>query len=238
MRAAQITETERLGRSHPWLGALLAPLDRYLRRRQGVREFSRSPTCILRIQLGSSDADIGVADGTRLRRGERFLDLHLWNEHVPEIPKHGATLGWARQMNRCFAESLRELAAYLGTRPEFDDVRMIRAKMSFGPAARSDQIARIVAHYGFERVAAPQPRAPIERMRRLGENILVSLLVLVGNSASLKADTLRRDRTLTFLSRRKLERFHGSGRRSHGLELAEEMHGPAHRSDDGFADRN
>ncbi len=229
MRAAQITATERLGRSHPWLGALLAPLDRYLRRRQGVREYSRSPTCILRIQVVASAADISLADGARLRRGERFVDLHLWNEHVPSIPRHGATLDWARQMNRCFAESLRELAAYLGARSEFDDVRMIRAKMSLGPAARGDQIARIVAHYGFERVAAPQPRALIERMRRLGENILVSLLVLAGNSAALKADTLRRDRTLTFLSRRKLEHFHGCGRRPHGLKL---------RSADGFADRN
>ncbi|MGH6817742.1 MAG: YkoP family protein [Methylovirgula sp.] len=219
VRAAvrQITETERLGHSHPWLGALLAPLDRYLRLRQRVREYTSATTCILRIQLLSSAADVSLADGTRLRRGERFIDLHFWNEHVPAIPKRGPTLHWARQMNRCFAESLRELAAYLAARPEFDDVRAIRVNMSLGPPARGDQIARIVARYGFERVAAPQPRTFVERMHRLGENILVSLLVLASNSGALKADTLRRGRMLAYLSRRSLERLHGPGptRRPH-----------------------
>jgi hypothetical protein len=212
VRAAQITETERLGRSRPWLGAIIAPLDRYLRARQGVQEYSRSPTCILRIQLVSSSADVRLLDGTQLHCGERLLDLHLWNEHVPAIAKHGPTLGWARQMNRCFAESLRELVTYLARRPELDDVRMIRANISLGAASRCDQIARIVARYGFERVATPQPRKLAERMHRLGENILVSLLVLAANSAALKADTLRRDRTLTYLSRRRLEHLHGPGR--------------------------
>jgi hypothetical protein len=213
VRAAiqQIDETERLGRSHPWLGALLAPLDRYLRVRQRVLEYSGARTCILRIQLLSSAADVGLTDGTRLRRGERFIDLHLWNERVPAIPKRGPTLQWARQMNRYFAESLRDLAAYLAARPALDDVRAIRVNMSLGPAARGDQIARIVARYGFERVAAPRPRTLAERMHRLGENIFVSLLVLASNSRALKADTLRRDRTLAYLSRRSLERLHGAG---------------------------
>ncbi|MFZ0728768.1 MAG: hypothetical protein WAM51_01435 [Methylovirgula sp.] len=210
MRAAaqQITETERLGRSHPWLGAVLAPLDRYLRRRQRVREYSAAPTCILRIQLLLSATDVPLADGTRLRRGAPFIDLHFWNEHIPAIPERGPTLHWARQMNRCFADSLRELAAYLAARPEFDDVGAIRINTSLGPTARGDQIARIVAPYGFARVSVPRPRTLAERMRRLGENILVSLLVLAANCRALKADTLRRDRTLAYLPRRSLERLH------------------------------
>jgi hypothetical protein len=46
----------------------------------------------------------------------------------------------------------------------------------------------------------------------LGENILISMMVLARNAAALRADVLRRDRTLVFLSRRELRRRYGFAR--------------------------
>src|SRR5262249_61089430 len=54
---------------------------------------------------------------------DRVIDLHLWNEHVPLMPKQGATIAWARRMCFCIEVSLRELAKHLMARPELDDIR-------------------------------------------------------------------------------------------------------------------
>lgn len=204
--AQHVLETQRLGRSHPWLGALLEPLDRYLRARQGVWEYTSASECILRIQRIPSDADIFLSDGTQVHRSDPIIDLHFWTEQVPAMPKGGPTFRWARQMDRCFRISLHELARYLAGNPELADVHAIRCNLPLGTARRSDQIARIVGRCGFERVAAPSPQSPSERMHRIGENILISLLVLARNAASLRVETLWRGRTLTYLSRKNLLR--------------------------------
>src|SRR5262249_57804037 len=63
---------------------------------------------------------------------DRVIDLHLWNEHVPLMPKQGATIAWARRMCFCIEVSLRELAKHLMARPELDDISVIRANVTFG----------------------------------------------------------------------------------------------------------
>jgi hypothetical protein len=90
------------GERHLWLDKLIFELDRVLRRWQSVVEFTHDPDCILRIRVGRLDRDFVLADGTAGRVGERFIDLHLWNEQVPAMPKEGASIAWARQMSLCF----------------------------------------------------------------------------------------------------------------------------------------
>jgi len=84
--------------------------------------------------------------------------------------------------------------------------------MSLEPAERSPQLARFVSRFGFERVSATSSRSLRQQMHWLGENILISMMVLARNAAALRADTLRRDRTLVFLSRRELRRRYGFAR--------------------------
>jgi hypothetical protein len=188
-----------------WLERAIYGIDGALRRWQSVVEFSSDPSCILRIRVGRLERDLMLADGTCGRAGERFVDLHLWNEQVPAMPKEGASIAWARQMHVRFQQSLAQLARYLAERGDLTDISVVRCSLMFAGPERDGQMARLLARYGFELVPAADPQSLRERARRFAENILISLIVLARNAASLRRDTLRRGRTRVFMSRRLLE---------------------------------
>jgi hypothetical protein len=204
--------TGRFSPDHPWLGVLIGALDRHLRRRQGIVEYTSSPDCIFRMQVIPSGRDVALSDGTRLRASDRVIELHFWNEQLPSVPERGSDFAWGWHITRCGELSLRELVRHLAARPDLADVRAIRGNMSLGSAERSDQIARLVARYGFERVPPAGPPKLSERVHRLGENILISMLVIARNAAALRTDTLRRDRVMVYLSRQALEQRYRFGR--------------------------
>jgi hypothetical protein len=199
-------------RQFPWLEAVVAALDDRLRLRHRVIEYTNSPDCMFRIQLVTSEDDYVLSDGTCVRAGDRLVKLHVWNEQFPCFTEKGPTLAWARRVNHAFDRSLRELAGYLEDRREFDDIVAISANLSLEPAERSGQLVRFVGRFGFERIAAASSRSFRQQMHWFGENILISMMVLARNAAALRADTLRRDRTLVFLSRRELRRRFGFAR--------------------------
>jgi hypothetical protein len=204
-------EAKRL--DHPRLGALLEALDDRLRTHHGVIEYSRSPDCLFRIGVIANSEPSVTADGTRVRAGDRLIELHLWNEHVPQFPRRGPNLGWALRVSRAFDASLRELHRYIETNAELRDVVALRGNMTFGGSARGAQLSRLAARYGFEPVAAPPRRSRWQRLHRFGENILISLVVLARNAAALHADTLWRDRTMVLLTRQALQRRYGDAQR-------------------------
>ena len=59
-----------------------------------------------------------------------------------------------------------------------------------------------MAYYGFETIPETASLPLRERLHRLGENILISLIVLAHNAGALRSDTLARVRVPIFLSRR------------------------------------
>src|SRR4029077_17995889 len=199
-------------RQFPWLEAMVAALDDRLRLRHGVIEYTNSSECLFRIQLVASNESYALSDGTCIRRGDRVGNLHVWNEQFPCFAGKGPTFAWARRVNQAFELSLRELAGFLDGRRELDDVVAICANMSLEPAERSAQLVRFVGCFGFEPIAAASSRSFRQQMHWFGENILISMMVLARNAAALRADTLRRDRTLVFLSRRELRRRYGLAR--------------------------
>jgi hypothetical protein len=194
-----------------WLRRFVLGLDGVLCRCQSIVEYTSDPNCILRIRLSRLDGDVVLSDGTRGRAGDRIIDLHFWNEHIPRMPERGASIAWARQMHLCFCNSLHELARYLAARADLDDVCIIRCNMGLGVPEQNAQVVRLIARYGFERVPGAAAATMGERVRRLGENILISLMVWVHNAAALRRDTLRRGRAEVFLSRRVLEQRYGRG---------------------------
>jgi hypothetical protein len=199
------------GERHFWLERLIFGLDGVLRRWQSVIEYTHDPTCILRIKFGRLDQDVVLSDGTTGHAGERFIDLHLWNEQVPAMPKEGASIAWAREMSLCFQHSLRQLARYLAARSDLDDISLVRCTMEFAGRERNDQMVRLIRRYGFEFVPPAATVTLGERARRLSENIFTSLIVLARNQAALRRDTLRRGRTRVFMSRKVLEQRYGRG---------------------------
>jgi hypothetical protein len=199
------------GERHFWLEWLILGLDGLLRRWQSVIEYTHDPTCILRIKFGRLDQDFVLSDGTAGHAGERFIDLHLWNEQIPAMPKEGASIAWAREMRLCFQHSLRQLARYLASRSDLDDISLVRCTMEFAGRERNDQMVRLIGRYGFEFVPPATTATLGERARRLGENIFISLIVLARNQVALRRDTLRRGRTRVFMSRKVLEQRYGRG---------------------------
>ncbi len=194
--------------SHPWLAAAIFALDKWLQRRQRVVEYSTHPRCLFRLQIDESRQQLLLRDGMLLRRGQRIARLHFWNEHIPPVREGGTTIRWARQIQRGIAISLRELVSYLASQPDLDDIAVICGDVPSGTQSQAQQVAHIMAHYGFETIFEETPAPRGERLRRFGENILISLMVLARNSVALRADTLRRIRVPIYLSRRHLaERF-------------------------------
>ena len=196
-----------------WLENAVFGLDRWLRRRQGVFEYTDDPTCVFRIQLAQAETPLTLPGGAQIEPGMPLLNLHLWNEHIPLMGPEGATVGWARHLSRSIQSSLRQLAAYLEDSPEFGRIAGVGADMSLGTAERGTQFVRLMSHYGFE------PAAEVIRLgywrscrlHHLGENILIFLLVLATNPVALGPPVLRRDHKLVYLSRAALQRRYGRG---------------------------
>lgn len=178
-------------------------LDRWLRQRQGVCEYSDNPRCVFRIQAATAESEVFLADGTHIRPGAAVLNLHLWNEHIPAMGPDGATLHWARALAQGIDLSLRELALHLRWTRALDSVVALRADMRLGTAGQSAQLTRIAARYGFEPACGGgEAQGPVQR---LAENMFILLLVLATNPAALGVPVLRRDHTLVYLSRLALE---------------------------------
>jgi hypothetical protein len=192
--------------SHPWLAQALFAFDVRQRRRQAVFEYSRNPACIFRLDISRARCLLVLRDGTRVGAGGRLARLHFWNEQIPPLPGDGATIGWARRMQRAIAISLNELARYLAEQPDLADVAIVCADVPSATRSQSGQLARIMAYYGFETIAEPEHLSFGERLHRLGENILISLIVLAHNAGALRSDTLLRVRVPIYLSRRVLEK--------------------------------
>jgi len=199
-------------RQFPWLEAMVAALDDRLRLRHGVIEYTKSSGCLFRIQFVAGSENYELSDGTCIHPGDRIAHLHVWNEQFPCFAGEGPTLAWARRVNHAFEFSPRELAGFLDGRRDLEDVVAICANMSLEPAERSAQLVRFVSRFGFEQIAAASSRSFRQQMRWFGENILISMIVLTRNAAALRANTLRRDRTLVFLSRRELRQRYGFAR--------------------------
>ena len=191
--------------SHPWLAEVLSAFDARQRRRQAVFEYTRNPACIFRLDISRTPRELILQDGTRIRPGDRVARLHFWNEQIPPMAEDGATIAWARRMQRAIALSLRDLARYLAGRPDLADIAVICGHAPSATKSQSGQLTRIMAYYGFESIAESEPLPPGERLHRLGENILISLIVLAHNAGALRRDTLTRVRVPIYLSRRVLE---------------------------------
>ncbi len=193
------------------LNTLVSMIDGALRARQEIFEYCNDPHCVFRLQLAAATSDIVLADGTRVPAGSRLLNLHLWNEHIPPFPARGPTLGWARGMCRDLATSLEELAAFVARNPDLQEVAAVGGKMMFGSTEQTQLVAHFAERYGFVRAIDPAPDHPIaDWLHLVGENILVSMIVMAQNPAAFRADFFHRDRVRVYLHRSELMRRFGA----------------------------
>jgi hypothetical protein len=196
-----------------WLEHAVFALDRSIRKRLGVYEYTTNAQCLFRIQLDRAEHGFSLSDGTRVSSGDPILKLHLWNEQVPAMGQHGPTVAWARHVSRAFDDSLRELARYLAERSDLANIAVICGDMRLGTAEQSEQLVRIVARYGFEAAADRKLGRP-GVLHRIGDCIVIFMLVLVINPVALRGSILRHVHKRVVLSRAALERRYAESRAS------------------------
>ncbi|MBV8404329.1 MAG: hypothetical protein JO203_09045 [Gammaproteobacteria bacterium] len=186
-----------------WLQTAVFALDRRIRRRMGVYEYSLHPDCLFRLQVVRITDALALADGTSASPGSRVLVLHLWNEQVPVIGPTGPTLAWARRADRAMDISLRELTGYLARQPYLRDIKVICGDMPVTGSAQAERLARILARYGFE--AAVDDSDPRGLLHRFGDAVLVLMLVWAANPRAVRSAVLRCCNMRIFVSRAALE---------------------------------
>lgn len=192
-----------------WLGKMGLRIDDGIRRRKHVCEFSNDPRRVLRIQVAEAGRDIVLADGASVRSGDKLIDIHLWNEHVPVIAREGPTVAWGRCLGKSLDLSFRQLAAFMTHHPELDGVTAIRGKMAVATARSTTPLLRIMQHYGFEIVQDDEPFSWRHALHIWGENILGLLLLLAVNPAVANISVLSRVRSQVLLSRQAFDRRYG-----------------------------
>jgi len=183
-----------------------------LRLRHGIFEYTCNPDCLFHVQLVTASKALVLSDDVAVRPGDRLAALHVWNEQFPAFPANGPTLNWGRRASPSFDASLRELAYFLKTRRDLDDVMAVCGNMAFGSPECSAQFIRFVGRFGFEPVATVDPPSLRQRLHRFGENMLIAMMVLACNAAALRLNTLWSGRLLVVCSRRKLQRRYGFAR--------------------------
>ena len=185
-------------------------LDSRLQRRNQIFEYSSDPQCMFRMQLVEAQQDVTLSDGSVIRKGDKIINIHLWNEHLPQIPPEGPTFAWARRLGSSFDFSLRQLAAFIDRHPELDSVAAIRAYVAVATSSREVQLLRLMGHFGFVTVASGRPPSWLERLHQYGENLLGLLLLLAVNPVVARISALWRVRQDLLLPRKLFDQRYGA----------------------------
>ncbi|MGQ9555445.1 MAG: YkoP family protein [Anaerolineae bacterium] len=160
---------------------LIAGFDVLLRRLYGVFEFDSSDDCLFRLQWRRAHAPVVLSDGVWLNPGDCFLELHLWNEHVPPLPRQGADLAWGQEAGRRLRRSLSALAEFLAN--EGSSAKALHAASVLTESDRSLSPPAIMIRLGFE----PGPyRNPLGPVGVLAVNFYSYLLMRAFNPPSLR----------------------------------------------------
>ncbi len=184
-------------RAEPVARFLVRAVDRSLRRRMRVFEYSRNPHCVFRARLTRAAHPLAVPGGS-VPAGAPVLELHLWNERVPPLPEHGPDLAWAARSVRLMRDSCRELAERMQTDPVLGNVEAVGGVASLFTASGEHGADGILQRLGF-RVSAEANDRP------LWENLHAWLLVWTFNRNSIRPGRWQRMRRAAFWTTR--ERF-------------------------------
>lgn len=156
----------------------ITQLDRILRRRMGIFEFSSRPDCLLRVAVSRAKASATLPNGLRVRRGTPIFDLHLWNEHIATFLSTGSPLGRAKRLLLSMPRSFELLAAYVAAHPEIS-APVIHARMIMPVGNRLSRLEAVASAYGF--TVTDAPAHGLGRLHDYFEDYLVDALVWAFN---------------------------------------------------------
>lgn len=187
--------------------AAIGTIDRLLRERQHVYEYSFAADCVLRIALREARTSRTLHDGTSVRPGDRLIELHLWNEHLHLLNDKEPGLGRILRFRRQLICSLSELATLVDVSPEVSESVALCARLTL--RGRPDKIARVAAEFGFEIFLPRKTAGLVGVLLRNVETIWFVALAWAYNPRSLNRHWSERYRAELWISRAALIRHYG-----------------------------
>lgn len=176
---------------------LIRLLDRVLRRQQGVFEYWDDPDCMFRAGTGRARHAIRLPEG-EIPAGAKVLQLHFWNEHMPQIPAEGPTLAVAIRGQRMLIASLRAFARWIEQEPELADGQAVGGATVLFAAGDGSSGERLFQRLGFS--VFPYQN-PLGRFGEFWENLYTWALMWAFNAVSLQnRHLLRLQRTEVWMS--------------------------------------
>jgi len=182
-------------------------LDAVQRRRFGVYEFTSDDRCILRVARTEATEHVTLADGTTVSPGDPILEIHFWNEHIPQMGPEGPDLAWAARFLKRWLHSLRLLARYIQTSPECSNIIAIRGVSSFANHVLG-KYEHVTQQMGFE-LHRETPRSRRDELVCFFISLYVWVIVWALHPAGLRGKPVASaERGSLWISRRTLvERF-------------------------------
>jgi hypothetical protein len=141
-------------------------IDAALRRAYGIFEYSSEPTCMFRLRRIRAERALSLRNA-QVSRGEKLIELHVWNEHWPRLASDGADMAWAKRLQRLVLASLRDVATYVQRHQDLATAKAIGGpSITFSPT-RGAGTARLLDRLGFISVDAPRRAPVLELLDRL-----------------------------------------------------------------------
>jgi hypothetical protein len=162
--------------------AVIRRFDAFLRWAYGVFEFTDDADCVLRLQLTKAHRTLDLP-GRIIHPGEPVLGLHLWNEHLPPLPRDGPDLAWAIRMQRIFVRSLHAVAEQMTRDVRLSAVRAVGGvTVLLSPAGHPGGV-RLMERLGF---AVVPYHSPLGRFGEFWENFYAWWIMWTFNAVSLR----------------------------------------------------
>jgi hypothetical protein len=187
--------------------AFVRSIDRHLRKRFDIFEYSTQDTCIFRARFCNAEHALELRDRT-VSVGEPVLELHFWNEHLPPVPAGGHNMRWAVGGRRVLIASCRMLAACLEEDPRMAGPRAVGGITPLFAAGDGSGWERIFARLGFVMQPHQNPSGQFFEFWERAYAWMVMRTFAVGSGPSPKLASIRR--TNFWISRDDFLRRYGS----------------------------
>lgn len=188
--------------------AFIQGIDALLRHVNHIEEFTNDERCLIRIAVARSNRDMILSDGTKVVKGEIIGELHLWNDHIPPMPRGGADFAWGVCAYSLLVRSFRLLAQYAAVHPELSRICAWHGESSFLP--KGIGVPELFSRLGFDVVRQENPANFLRRFVDFWENFYWWMLAWTFNPASLKRkELLKMERWEVWLSAAKLREKYG-----------------------------
>lgn len=194
-------------------------IDEILRRRQKIEEFSDDPDCVLRIKRCLAPRELARI-AAEIPAGADVLELHLWNEHLPQGSPSGPGLSWAVKGRGAFVRSLERLAAHIDRRADLREVEAVFGVTTFMSERDARTAERVLGRLGFSQ--APY-RSSLGAFGDFWENLHVWFLYRTFRRGGRRKPLFGLRRRILWMSKQDLLRRYAR----HGVR-AERRQGAAH----------